>query len=108
MARRVVLQAHPYKGKSLRLENTQDSLKYGMPAPKNETRGRFCDGIRNNIVVQCSVGHIITLHGRITAREYMDRLGKQVHPMIQTLFPNNDTVFQVDNTHLHTDGTVQS
>jgi hypothetical protein len=28
--------------------------------------------------------------------------------MIQTLFPNNDTVFQVDNTHLHTDGTVQS
>jgi hypothetical protein len=36
---------------------------------------------------------IITLHGRITAREYVDRLGNQVHPTIQTLFPNNDAVF---------------
>jgi hypothetical protein len=35
-----------------------------------------------------SVGPIITLHGRITAKEYVDRLGNQVHPMIQT-FPNN-------------------
>jgi hypothetical protein len=41
-----------------------------------------------------SVDPIITLHGRITAREYMDRLANQVHPMFQTLFPNNDAVFQ--------------
>jgi hypothetical protein len=34
-----------------------------------------------------SVGIIITIHVRITAREYVDRLGNQVHPMIQTLFP---------------------
>jgi hypothetical protein len=33
-------------------------------------------------------------HGRITAREFMDRLGNQVHPMTQTIFPNNDAVFQ--------------
>jgi hypothetical protein len=26
-----------------------------------------------------------------------DRLGNQVHPMIQTLFPNNNAVFQDDN-----------
>jgi hypothetical protein len=45
-----------------------------------------------------SVGRIITLHGRITAREYVDRLGNQVHPKIQTLFPNNDAVFQDDNS----------
>jgi hypothetical protein len=44
-----------------------------------------------------SVGPIITLHGRITAREYVDRLGNQVHPMIQTLFPNNEAVFQDDS-----------
>jgi hypothetical protein len=50
-----------------------------------------------NIVVQHSVGPIITLHGRITAREYVDRLGNQVHPMIRTLFPSNDAVFQEDN-----------
>jgi hypothetical protein len=29
-------------------------------------------------------------------QEYVDRLGNQVHPMIQTLFPNNDGVFQDD------------
>jgi hypothetical protein len=27
----------------------------------------------------------------------VDRLGNQVHPMIQTLFPNNDAVSQDDN-----------
>jgi hypothetical protein len=41
-----------------------------------------------------SVGPIIILHGRITAREYVDKLGNQVQPMIQTLFPNNGVVFQ--------------
>jgi hypothetical protein len=37
----------------------------------------------------------------------MDELGDQVHPMSQTLFPNNDPVFQDDNDPIHTDGTVQ-
>jgi hypothetical protein len=49
----------------------------------------------------------MTVHDRITAREYVDRLGNQVHPMIQTLFPNNDAVFQDDNAPIHTAGTVQ-
>jgi hypothetical protein len=40
--------------------------------------------------------------------EYVDRLGNQVHPMIQTLFPKNVTVFQGDNASIHTAGTVQS
>jgi hypothetical protein len=53
-----------------------------------------------------SVGPITTLHSQITAREYMDRLGNQVHPMIQT-FPNN-AVLQYDNAPIHTAGTVQS
>jgi hypothetical protein len=60
----------------------------------------------SRIVVQHSVGQIITLYGRITAREYLDRLGTQVHPMIQTLFPNKDAVFQEDSAP--TAGTVQS
>jgi hypothetical protein len=58
--------------------------------------------------VQYSVGPIITLQGRIIAREYVDRLGNQVHPMIQTLFPNNAAVFHNGNAHIHTAGTVQS
>jgi hypothetical protein len=68
---------------------------------------RCCDGLGSNIVIQNSVGPIITLHGRITAREYADRLGNQEQPMIQTIFPNNDAVFQDDNAHIDTGGTVQ-
>jgi hypothetical protein len=49
-----------------------------------------------------SVGPIITLRGQITAREYMYRLGNQVNPIIQTLYPNNDAVFQEDNASVHT------
>jgi hypothetical protein len=39
---------------------------------------------------------------------YVDRLGNQVHPMNQTLFPNNDAVFQDNNAAIHTAGTAQS
>jgi hypothetical protein len=52
------------------------------------------------------VGPIITLHGRITARVYVDRLGNQVHPMIQTLFPYDDALLQDDNASIRTAGTV--
>jgi hypothetical protein len=79
-----------------------------MAGSKFKTRDRFCDGLRSNIVVKYSVGPIITFHGRITAREYVDRRGNQVHPMIQTLFPNNDAVFQDDSAPIHIAGTVQS
>jgi hypothetical protein len=39
------------------------------------------------------------------AREYVERLGNQMHPMIQTLFPNNDAVFQDDSAPIHTAGS---
>jgi hypothetical protein len=94
--------------KSLRLENTQGSLQSGMPGSNSETRGRLCDGLGSNVAVQYSVVSIITLHGRITAREYVDRLCNQVHPMTQTLFPKNAVVFQDDNALIHTAGTVPS
>jgi hypothetical protein len=55
-----------------------------------------------------SVGPIFGLRGRITASEYVDSLGNQVHLMLQTLFPNNDEVFQDDNAPIHTAGNVQS
>jgi hypothetical protein len=55
-----------------------------------------------------SVSPIITLHVRITDRKYVGRLSKQMHPVIQTLFPNNDAVFHDDNAPIHTAGTVQS
>jgi hypothetical protein len=46
--------------------------------------------------ISYSIGPIITLHGRITVREHMGRLGNQVHPMIET-FLNNSAVFQDNN-----------
>jgi hypothetical protein len=79
-----------------------------MAGFKSEAWVRFCHGLGRNIVVHYSVGPIITLHGRITAREYVDRLGNQVHPMIQTLFLNNDALFQDDSAPIHAAGTVQS
>jgi hypothetical protein len=58
-------------------------------------------------VTQYSVGPIITLYGRITAREYVDvdRLGNLVYLMIQTLFQNNGAVFE-DNASTHIAGSV--
>jgi hypothetical protein len=64
--------------------------------------------VGSSIVVQYSAGHIINLHGRITSREYVDMLGNQVYPMIRTLYPSSDVVFQDDSTPIHTAETVQS
>jgi hypothetical protein len=63
-----------------------------MPSSNRETQGMFCDGLASNIVVQYSVGPIITLHSRITAREYVD----------------NDAVSQDDSVPIPISGTVQS
>jgi hypothetical protein len=38
----------------------------------------------------------------------VDRLGNKVYPMIQTLFPNNDAIFQDVMPPIYTAGTVQS
>jgi hypothetical protein len=64
-----------------------------MPGSNSETRV-------DSVMVWAAVSwysillvSLLPLYGRITARGYVDRLGNQVHPMIQTLFPNNDAVF---------------
>jgi hypothetical protein len=90
MVRRIVLHFIPYIRMNLRSENIQGNLQSGMPGSNTESRGRFCDGLGSNIVVQPSIGSILTLYGRITAREYVRRLGNQVHPTIsekQCSFP---------------------
>jgi hypothetical protein len=38
----------------------------------------------------------------------MDILGNQVHPRIQTLFPNKDVLFQDDNKPIYTAATLWS
>ena len=49
-----------------------------------------------------TAGHIITLNGQITANDYVYILGNQVHPTVKLLFPNNDAIFQDDNSPIHT------
>jgi hypothetical protein len=67
----------------------------------------FCGGLdSSNMVVFCWSHYY--LRGGTTAREYVDRLGNQVHLMIQMLFPKNDAVFQDNSAPIHTAGTVQS
>jgi hypothetical protein len=58
---------------------------------QNASRGRLCDGLGSNIMIFCWSQYYP--HCRITRTEYVDRLGNQMHPMIQALFPNN-AVFQ--------------
>jgi hypothetical protein len=108
VVRCAALRAVPCIRKNSLLENIQGSLQFGMPGSNSKIVGRFCDILGKNIVLQYSVGPIITLQGRITAREYVYRLGNQVHLVIQTLFPNNDAVFQDDSARIHTAGPVQS
>ena len=54
-----------------------------------------------------SAGPIIILNGRITASDYMGILVNQLLPLVQT-FPNNDAIFQGDNSPIHTARSVQS
>jgi hypothetical protein len=54
-----------------------------------------------------SAGPVITLKGQITAGDYVDILGNQVHPVAQ-MFPNNDTVFQDDSSPIHSARNVHS
>jgi hypothetical protein len=49
-----------------------------------------------------SVGPIITLYGRITVKQWVAG-----QPMVQTLFPHKDAVFQHDNGPIHTTRSVQ-
>jgi hypothetical protein len=82
MSHHSLCSLHP---EELRLENTQESLHAGIPGSGSETGGEVLEGLGSNILVFYSVGPIITIHGRITAKDYVDRLGNQVHPMIQTM-----------------------
>ena len=54
-----------------------------------------------------SADPIITLNGQITASDYVDIVGNQVHLMVQ-MFPDNDAVFQDNNSSIHTARSVQS
>jgi hypothetical protein len=62
-----------------------------MPGSNSEIRRRLSESIGSNIMVQYSVGPIVSYHGRITAREYTGRLGNQVHSR------DPDVIYEDDN-----------
>jgi hypothetical protein len=51
---------------------------------------------------------LLPFMAELLQKEHVDRLGNQMPPMIQTLFPNNDAVFQDDSVPIDTAGSVQS
>ena len=77
-----------------------------MPTSNCETCSQFCNDFGSNI--QYFAGPVLTLNGQITASNYMDILGSQVHRLVQVLFPNNDAVFQDNDSPIHTARSVQS
>jgi transposase len=86
MVRRVVLHAVPYIhqdefifGDTQRCLTIRNAWFWQW-----NTREVLC-GLGTSIMVFYCL--IMSLHGLITAREYVDRSGNQVHPMIQTLLP---------------------
>jgi hypothetical protein len=80
MVRWVVLHAVPYIRKTL-LTFGEHQRKYTIRNAwfQQWNMGRFCDGLGTYIIAHYSVGPIITLHGWIPAREYVDRLGNRVN-----------------------------
>lgn len=58
-------------------------------------------------MTQQSLGLMIALQGRITAKQYEAILQDQLLPIIQTLFHYDDPVFQDDNVFTHTATQIQ-
>ena len=77
-----------------------------MPGSICNTWKWICDDLGSNILVFCwSYNYSEWL---ITASNYMGILGKQVHPVVQMMFPKNDTIFQNDNSPIHIARSVQA
>jgi len=66
-----------------------------MPGSNCKTWKQICDDLGSSVLY--SAGPVLTLSGQITASDYVDILGSQVHPVVQVLFPNSDAIFQDDS-----------
>ncbi|GFT53088.1 transposable element Tcb1 transposase [Trichonephila clavipes] len=53
------------------------------------------------------LGPLVTLHGKVKAAHYVNILGDQVHPFVQTPFPGECPLYQDDNAPIHTAKIVQ-
>ncbi|GFW58193.1 transposable element Tcb1 transposase [Trichonephila clavipes] len=53
------------------------------------------------------LGPLVTLHGKVKAAHYVNILGDQVNPFVQTSFPGECPLYQEDNAPIHTAKIVQ-
>ncbi|GFX83432.1 transposable element Tcb2 transposase [Trichonephila clavipes] len=53
------------------------------------------------------LGPLVTLHGKVKAAHYVNILGDQVHPFVQTSFSGECPLYQDDNAPIHTAKIVQ-
>lgn len=53
------------------------------------------------------LGPLVVLHGRVTGQDYVSILADHLHPMLQTVFPDERPVYQDDNAPIHTAGIVR-
>ena len=75
-----------------------------MSGSNCETWSQICDNLGSNIYY--SAGPVLTLIGWTTASDYVDILGSQVYLVVH-VFPNNDAVFQDDDSPIHMARSVQ-
>ncbi|GFY26184.1 transposable element Tc1 transposase [Trichonephila clavipes] len=53
------------------------------------------------------LGPLVTLHDKVKAAHYVNILGDQVHPFVQTSFPGECPLYQDDNASIHTAKIIQ-
>ncbi|GFW54956.1 transposable element Tcb1 transposase [Trichonephila clavipes] len=53
------------------------------------------------------LGPLVTLHGKVKAAHYVNILGDQVHPFVQTSFPGECPLYQDESVPIHTAKIVQ-
>ncbi|GFU35137.1 transposable element Tcb1 transposase [Trichonephila clavipes] len=61
----------------------------------------------SQITSERGLGPLVTLHGKVKAALYVNILGDQVHPFVQTSFPGECPLYQEDNAPIHTAKIVQ-
>lgn len=104
MVRRIVVHILPDKCTYLRLEKAERSLSKTVFGQRLRWR-RFCDDLGCN--KHCSLGPLIVLNVRATAKNYVSILTDIFHPMVQTVFSYKPSIFQDDNVPIHISGIAQ-
>ena len=76
---------------SLSLATAEKSVSSRLPSVNCEKWRGFCDNLERYFLEIRMANDF--LHGRINKRHYLQMLSDQVHPMAQSLFPEENSFF---------------